>query len=168
MAVALRDHRLNGDVDIAAPAALIGDAARAAMLLALSGGQPLSTTVLARQARIGLPTASRHLARLVDGGLLLVQRRGRSRYYALAGEDVARVVETLSTVAPRRPPRTLSESSRMHALSTARTCYDHLAGQLGVADFDALVGQAALGPIDPPTGATRRVRSVLGPGRLEH
>src|SRR5258708_39305261 len=166
MAVALRDHRLNGDVDIAAPAALIGDAARAAMLLALSGGQPLSTTVLARQARIGLPTASRHLARLVDGGLLLIQRRGRSRYYALAGEDVARVVETLSTVAPRRPPRTLSESSRMYALSAARTCYDHLAGRLGVAVFDALIDEAALCPIEPLTDTLPKGRRGLGPRML--
>jgi DNA-binding transcriptional ArsR family regulator len=158
----LRDHRLNGDVDISAPAALIGDDARAAMLLALGGGLALPATALASAARVGRPTASRHLARLVEGGLLSVEPRGRSRYYRLANEQVGLLVETLAGLAPLRPPRTLAENTRMQALRSARTCYDHLAGQLGVAVFEALVARAALVDLEVSNLPGRKVRSGLG------
>jgi DNA-binding transcriptional ArsR family regulator len=162
----LRDHRLNGDVDISAPAALIGDEARAAMLLALGGGLALPATVLASAARVGRPTASRHLARLVEGGMLTVEPRGRSRYYRLASEQVGLLVETLAGVAPLRPPRTLAENTRMQALRTARTCYDHLAGRLGVAVFQALVAREALQDLQLSSLPPRKVRSGLGPVAL--
>jgi DNA-binding transcriptional ArsR family regulator len=158
----LRDHRLNGDVDISAPAGLIGDEARAAMLLALGGGLALPATALASAARVGRPTASRHLARLVDGGLLMVEPRGRSRYYRLASEQVGLLVETLAGLAPLRPPRTLAENTRMQALRVARTCYDHLAGQLGVAVFEALVARSALLDLELSVLPGRKVRSGLG------
>jgi DNA-binding transcriptional ArsR family regulator len=162
----LRDHRLNGDIDIATPAALIGDEARAAMLLALGGGRPLTASALARQARIGLPTASRHLARLVEGGLLVVERRGRSRYYRPAGDAVVSVVEALGALARVRPGRTLSEHSKLARLRAARTCYDHLAGRLGVEVFDALVRLEAVRELDGWARPARRTRAGLGPVAL--
>lgn len=157
-----REHRLNGDVDIAATAALIGDGARAAMLLALAGGQPLSASDLARRASIRPSTASSHLARLTAGGLLAVERQGRERRYRLANSAVADAVEALAAIAPSRPVNSLSERDRWRALRAARTCYDHLAGQLGVALFDALVARGALTGVEPGTPSTRKVRAGLG------
>jgi DNA-binding transcriptional ArsR family regulator len=158
----LRDHRLNGQPDIATVAALIGDDARAAMLLALLRGEPISASRLAAEARVGLPAASKHLAKLVGGGLLRVQRRGRMREYQLAGNGVAAAIEALASLAPLRSPRTLSESSRLEALRTGRTCYDHLAGRLGVALFQGLVAHGALGDLDMQAHAVRKVRNGLG------
>jgi DNA-binding transcriptional ArsR family regulator len=163
----LRDHRLNGEADIPMIASLLADDARAAMLLALlREGSALSTSVLAQHARVGLPAASAHLARLMGGGLVVSERNGRSRVYRLAGPHVAQVIEALSALAPTREVRTLDESSRLAALRAARTCYDHLAGRLGVALFQALVDQRALAAVTvtPPVG--RRVRSGLGVVRL--
>jgi DNA-binding transcriptional ArsR family regulator len=160
---ALRDHRLNGDADIPMVAGLIADDARATMLLALhTEGRALSMSVLAAHARIGLPAASAHLARLVGGGLVACERQGRSRLYRLSGPHVADVLEALAALAPIRPPRTLDESSRLAALRLARTCYDHLAGRLGAGLFEALVQHAALVAVPVPVVPTRRVRSGLG------
>lgn len=160
----LRDHRLNGEADIPMVAGLIADDARAAMLLALHGSDAaLSTSALARQARIGLPAASAHLARLVGGGLVTSERQSRSRVYRLAGPHVADILEALAAIAPVRPARTLDESSRFAALRTARTCYDHLAGRLGASLFDALVAEHALvQPAFADALGRRRVRSGLG------
>jgi DNA-binding transcriptional ArsR family regulator len=144
-------------------AALIGDEARAAMLLALASGESLSASALADHARIGPSTASAHLARLVGGGLLTVERRGRSRYYRLAGHEVAVMIEALVVLAPLRPTRTLDESSRLAALRAGRTCYDHLAGRLGVALFRALVARGALLDVALVDVGGRKGRSGLGP-----
>ena len=162
----LRDHRLNGEADIPMIASLLADDARVAMLLALlRQGSALSTSDLAQQARVGLPAASAHLARLVGGGLMISERDGRSRRYRLAGPHVAQVIEALGALAPTRETRTLDESSRLAALRTARTCYDHLAGRLGVALFEALVAERALCAMTaPPHG--RRGRSGLGAVQL--
>src|SRR5690348_11377095 len=97
---AFRDHRLNGEADIPMVASLIADDARAAMLLALQAeGRSLSTSTLATHARIGLPAASAHLARLVGGGLVRCERSGRNRLYQLSGPRVAEVLEALATLA---------------------------------------------------------------------
>ncbi|MBV9542839.1 MAG: winged helix-turn-helix transcriptional regulator, partial [Chloroflexi bacterium] len=142
---ALRDHRLNGEADIPMVAGLIADDARAAMLLALQRQhRALSTSALAACARIGLPAASAHLARLVGGGLVVCERQGRQRMYTLTGPQVSDILEALAAIAPIRAPRTLDESSRLAALKNARTCYDHLAGRLGAGLFQALVQQGAL------------------------
>ncbi|MBC5799263.1 MAG: helix-turn-helix transcriptional regulator [Candidatus Eremiobacteraeota bacterium] len=87
VAYGLRVHRLSGDANIAAPAQLIGDEARAAMLLALGSGRPLSASQLAAAARVRPQTASSHLTKLVAGGLLRVECSGRFRYYRIAGPD---------------------------------------------------------------------------------
>jgi len=163
----LRDHRLNGEADIPLIASLVADDARAAMLLALlREGSALSTSELAARARVGLPAASAHLARLTGGGLVRCERQGRRRMYRLAGPEVARVLEALGAIAPIREVRTLDERSRLDALRAARTCYDHLAGRLGVAVFDALVARRALEPPASVTPVGRRVRSGLGPVEL--
>jgi DNA-binding transcriptional ArsR family regulator len=154
----------DGVPDIASLAALIGDEARAAMLLALfRKGEAKSASSLASCARIGLPAASKHLAKLVGGGLLVCEPRGPERLYSLRDDQVAQLLELLSALAPMRGTRTLSESSRLAALREGRTCYDHLAGQLGVAIFDALVRRDALRPdADLSERQVRKIRSGLG------
>lgn len=126
------------DVNIAAVAELIGDPSRAAMLNALMGKQALPAGELASSAGISPQTASTHLAKLIDGGLLTLTSQGRHRYYALASADVAHALEALAVIAPPAKVRSLRESLVTEQLHFARTCYDHLAGKLGVALTRAL------------------------------
>lgn len=121
-------------------AALAGDPARAGMLHALMDGRALTATELADVAGVTPQTASGHLGRLAAAGLVCVTKQGRHRYHRLASADVARMVETIMQVASegaamRPAPVT---GPRDVALRTARTCYDHLAGRLGVAIADGL------------------------------
>lgn len=129
---------------IAATAALLGDPARANMLSALLDGRALTAKELAFVAHVTPQTASGHLAKLSDGGLLSGEKQGRHRYYRLASPLVGQMLEGVMAVAgpPQRPAWRGGE-----ALRTARTCYDHLAGRLGVALADALSerGHVALG-----------------------
>jgi DNA-binding transcriptional ArsR family regulator len=125
--------------NIARVASLIGDPARAEMLTALMGGQALTATELATLAGIGKPTASAHLARLLDARLVAVDAQGRHRYYRLADADVAMLLETLMGVAFRAGAVRLRSSPREPALRHARVCYDHLAGEQGVHVLDALL-----------------------------
>lgn len=127
------------DVDLAPVAALIGDPTRAAFLSALMSGTALAAGELARTAGVSAATASAHLARLLDGGLVRVERQGRHRYYRLADEQVATVLEALAHLSTPTPVRSLRQSRVATALKRARSCYDHLAGQAGVALFDAFV-----------------------------
>ena len=133
-----------GDVDLAAAARLIGEPARAAMLEALLAGKALAAGELARIAGVSAATASEHLARLRDGGLVTTVATGRHRYYRLASAEVAQVLEALALVSPPRPVKTLRQSRAILAMSGARTCYDHLAGRVGVGIHDALTGRDAL------------------------
>jgi DNA-binding transcriptional ArsR family regulator len=119
--------------DISRIAALIGEPARAAMLLALMDGHSLPAGELAYCARISPQTASSHLARMVEGNLLVVMAVGRHRYYALRSAEVAQAIEALSAIAPEGRVRSLREGKKVEAIRKARTCYDHLAGVLGVA-----------------------------------
>jgi DNA-binding transcriptional ArsR family regulator len=119
--------------DIAPVAALMGDRGRAAMLTALLDGRPLAAGELARTAGVSAQTASAHLARLLDGGLVTVVRQGRHRYYRLAGPEVAEVIEALSRISPAVEVRSLRQSREARRLHRARSCYDHLAGEAGVA-----------------------------------
>lgn len=123
---------MDGDADVAAAAALIGEPARAALLLALMEEERLPARELASRARIAPSTASGHLARLVAGGLITGERQGRHRYFRLADPAVATALEALSTIAPVRPVRSLRDATTSEAIRHARTCYDHLAGRLGV------------------------------------
>jgi DNA-binding transcriptional ArsR family regulator len=122
-------------------AALSGDPARASMLHALMDGRALTATELARAAGITPQTASGHLGRMTTAGLLQVERQGRHRYHRLATPSVARMVESIMEVAAELAPdrRRLTVGPRDAALRRARTCYDHLAGRLGVALADGLI-----------------------------
>jgi DNA-binding transcriptional ArsR family regulator len=126
------------EADLAAAASLLAEPARAELMLATLADGPLTASELAARAGIARSTASGHLGRLVAGGFLVVVDRGRHRYYEPAGADVAEAVEALSRVAPQRPARSLREATRSELLREARTCYDHLAGRLGVALARAL------------------------------
>lgn len=121
-------------------AALVGDTARATMLAALMGGQALTSSELASLAHVSRPTASEHLGKLVKARLLAVTERRRHRYYRIASPLVAKMLESIKAVAAiETPARYRPRSASDDALRFARTCYDHLAGQLGVAIADALV-----------------------------
>ena len=122
-------------------AALAGDPARAGMLHALMDGRALTASELACVAGITPQTASGHLGRMVAVGLLSVEKQGRHRYHRLSSQAVAQMMESIMQVASRLEPKRgpLSVGPRDTALRAARTCYDHLAGRLGVALADALV-----------------------------
>lgn len=123
--------------NIAAIAAMVGDPARANMLTALLNGAALTASELALEAGVTKQTASSHLAKLVAGGLIAVEAQGRHRYYRLANADVAGLLETLMGVAARAKALRTRPGPKEPALRRARICYDHLAGELGVALFDA-------------------------------
>jgi DNA-binding transcriptional ArsR family regulator len=134
----------HGDVDIAAVAAVIGHPARGRMLTAMLGGRALPASELAEAAGVSASTASAHLARLTGSGLVTVQRDGRRRYHRLASARVAEVIEGLALLAPEQPVRSLRDGNRAAAERAARSCYDHLAGALGVALADRLCEVGAL------------------------
>ncbi|MGH6913153.1 MAG: ArsR/SmtB family transcription factor, partial [Geminicoccales bacterium] len=124
---------MNSAPNIANIAALIADPARAAILDALLDGRAWTATELSLEAGVTPQTTSSHLARLLDGGMIVVARQGRHRYYRLANAEVAHLLETLAVAAGgRRTPRSAHQAEAA-SLRAARTCYDHLAGQLGVA-----------------------------------
>jgi DNA-binding transcriptional ArsR family regulator len=127
-------------------ATLAGDPGRAGMLHALMDGRALTATELARVAGITPQTASGHLSRLTAGGLVAVEKQGRHRYHRLASPAVARMLESIMQVAAdTAPPRRKAfVGPRDLALRAARTCYDHLAGHLGVALADALVANGQI------------------------
>jgi DNA-binding transcriptional ArsR family regulator len=121
-------------------AALVGDTARATILAALMGGQALTAGELASLAHVSPPTASEHLARLTAARLVSNTKQGRFRYYKIASPLVAQMLEHIILVAAIEvPSRYQPRSIQDDALRFARTCYDHLAGQVGVAIADALV-----------------------------
>ena len=132
------------DADIASAAALIADSTRAAILRALLPDRPLAAGELARLAGVSAATASFHLAKLLEGGLITVIRQGRHRYYRLAGHEVAAALEALGLISPGLPVRSLRQSREAAALAEARTCYDHLAGRAGVEVLDGLLRQGLL------------------------
>jgi DNA-binding transcriptional ArsR family regulator len=136
------------DAKFAEIAALAGDPARAGMLHALMDGRALTASELARVAGIAPQTASGHLSRMIAAGLLRVEKQGRHRYHRLASAAVAQMMESIMRVASSQPVRKLSVGPRDAALRAGRTCYDHLAGKLGVALADALVagGHAEFAP----------------------
>lgn len=119
-------------------AALIGDHARAEMLTALMAGEALTATELAGVADLTKQTVSSHLSKLLDAGLVTVEKQGRHRYFRLADDDVARLLESLMGVAYRTGAVRARSSPREPALRKARVCYDHLAGELGVLAFDVM------------------------------
>ncbi|TJW10550.1 MAG: winged helix-turn-helix transcriptional regulator [Mesorhizobium sp.] len=130
--------------DIARIASLVGDPARANMLTALMGGTALTATELALEAGVSLPTASSHLSKLMEGGLLTLASQGRHRYYGLAGPQVAGMIEAIAGVAASVGPQRVRPGPRDAAMRVARVCYDHLAGEQAVAMLDRLVARKIL------------------------
>src|SRR5690348_10099724 len=122
-------------------AALLADRTRAAFCLALLDGRAWTVGELARHAGVAVSTASEHADRLVAGGLLIQRKQGRHRYLQLASAETATLIETVAAAGPPAPPKpvvSLSAAHRRKNLAHARTCYDHLAGFVGVAIADGL------------------------------
>ncbi|MBZ9923485.1 winged helix-turn-helix transcriptional regulator [Mesorhizobium sp. B2-3-14] len=146
--------------DIARIASLVGDPARANMLNALMGGTALTASELALEAGVSLPTASSHLSKLMEGGLLTLASQGRHRYYGLAGPQVAGMIEAITGVAEAVGPKRVRPGPRDGAMRVARVCYDHLAGEQAVAMLDRLVEKNILVRND------KEIR--LGPSAASH
>lgn len=128
---------------IASVASLMADASRAQMLMHLLGGRRASATELAAVAGVSAATASGHLSRLLEGQLVQVEQRGRHRYYALADESVARLLESLASVSERDTSNPAWRHPGRARLKFARRCYGHLAGELGVGLFGGLMAAGA-------------------------
>ncbi|MDJ0893910.1 MAG: winged helix-turn-helix domain-containing protein [Alphaproteobacteria bacterium] len=130
--------------DISIAAAMMGDPARANMLLALMSGMALTAAELAREAGVTPSTASGHLAKLEVAGLVTGARQGRYRYFRIADPDVAHAVEALVTVAARAGHLRTRPGPKDEAMRRARSCYDHLAGRLAVGLFEHWVAERIL------------------------
>jgi DNA-binding transcriptional ArsR family regulator len=157
---------MSGDTDLASVAALIGDPGRARVLRALADGRELPASVLAAEAGVAPSTASVHLAKLLEGRLVSAERHGRHRYFRLASPEVARALEALARIAPPAPVRSLREGTKAQAVRAGRTCYDHLAGRLGVSIMSALVDEGALTGGDGHHRRSRaRIDRPAAPGR---
>lgn len=146
--------------DIARVAAMVGDPARANMLTALLDGVALTASELTLEAGVTKQTASSHLSKLVDAGLVAVEAQGRHRYYRLADADVAGLLETLMGVAARARALRTRPGPKEPALRRARLCYDHLAGDLGVALFDSFIRNKWVLPGPEKTFALTRLGRV--------
>ncbi|MFZ6744009.1 ArsR/SmtB family transcription factor [Undibacterium sp. JH2W] len=127
-------------------AALLADPARAAMLWTLIDGTTRPAGELAFAANVSAQSASAHLAKLVDGGLLMSQAHGRHRYFRIASTEAASLIESMATLGAvthtldaRQPPRPALVRSMPSQFVHARTCYDHLAGELAVQLLDAML-----------------------------
>ncbi|MFF0746280.1 ArsR/SmtB family transcription factor [Streptomyces sp. NPDC004111] len=125
---------------LAAFAALLADETRAVFLLSLLDGRAWTASELARQAGVAASTASEHLGRLIAAGLLTEERQGRHRYVRLADGGIAQLIESVAAhaIPGRDNPHTLRAAGASSAMARGRTCYDHLAGRLGIAVTDAL------------------------------
>lgn len=151
--------------DIARIASLIGDPARANMLLALMGGRALTATELAAAGGITVQTASSHLSKLEAGGLIRPRSQGRHRYFSFADASVGPMIESLMGFAASRGHLRHRTGPREPALRKARICYDHLAGDYGVRMLDSLRASGAVdGDDDHPalTEAGEERLSALG------
>lgn len=160
--------------DIARIASLVGDPARANMLTALMNGGALTASELALEAGVSLPTASSHLAKLGDGGLLSQSSQGRHRYFRLAGPQVAAMLEAIMGVAATAGPQRARPGPRDASMREARVCYDHLAGDHAVTMLDGFLargiltandGDIALGDAGPSFFAATGVDLAALPGK---
>lgn len=152
---------MDAEADIAAVAALIANPARAKMLDALFDGEAHSASDLAAIGGVTPATASVHIDVLVAGRLVVAERRGRHRLVRLADHTVARALEALSVVAPTTKAPPTRRGDRVARLRAGRTCYDHLAGALGVALTEGLVASDALSPAGPDYKLTATGRTEL-------
>jgi DNA-binding transcriptional ArsR family regulator len=153
---------MTAGMDMAAIAALVGDPGRANLLAAMLDGRAHTATELPQLAGIAAPTASGHLAKLEQGRLVSSVAQGRHRYYRAASREVARMLEGIMVVAAEPVPATNRATPRIDpALRRARTCYDHIAGELGVAITDALVARRAVELSDEGATVTSAGRALF-------
>ncbi|MCK8780612.1 winged helix-turn-helix domain-containing protein [Rhizobium sp. NTR19] len=151
--------------DIARIGTLIGDPARANMLTALMGGQALTATELAQAASVSLQTASSHLSKLQDGGLITQRKQGRHRYFALADSAAGSLLESIMGFAASRGHLRQRPGPKDPALRKARVCYDHLAGDYGVRILDSFIAREVIetdGENLAVTSSGRQAISELG------
>jgi DNA-binding transcriptional ArsR family regulator len=148
--------------DIALVASLIGDPARANMVLALMSGQALSAADLAREAGVTPSTATGHLTKLVSAGLLNARKQGRHRYFQIAEPDVGHAVEALIAVAARAGHLRTRPGPKDEAMRHARSCYDHLAGRIAVEMFGHWMASGILCWRSRALHLTRKGRDFLG------
>lgn len=158
--------------DIALAATLLGEPARANMMLALMAGEALTATELAKVAGILPSTASAHLGRLIEAGLVTVERQGRHRYHRIASADVAEGIEALSVMAERVGHTRFRPGPRDPALRFARRCYDHIAGDVGTLMYEAmldggLLSMRADGPVLTVKGRDRFLAEGIDTAALE-
>jgi DNA-binding transcriptional ArsR family regulator len=144
--------------NIARIANLLGDPTRSEVLTALMADRALTATELSNLANVSKQTMSGHLAKLLSAGLVTVEQQGRHRYFRLAGEDIAQLIESLMGIAYRTGSVRLVSSPRDPAMRKARVCYDHLAGECGVMIHEALWRMKAFAPA--PDGLTLSRRGV--------
>ncbi len=130
--------------DIATIATLIGDTARSKMLIALMSGKALTATELSVEAEITPQTASSHLNKLLNGELIVVRKQGRHKYFQLKSRQVAELLEQMLNLSASLSANKISTGPEDQRLRKARICYDHLAGELGVKLFDALISRDAI------------------------
>lgn len=151
---------MGGDADLSRIGELLADRTRSRILMALSAGREASASLLAAEAGVTRSTTSEHLRRLTEGGLIAVRTEGRHRHYRLAGPEVANLLEVLAQLSPPEPVTSLRSSTRAARLRLARTCYDHLAGQLGVGIMATMIERGHLtggdGIFDPATAGEDR------------
>ncbi len=159
---------IGGDVDIASAAALFADPTRARILVALSDGRSLPASVLAAEAGVSPQATSAQLKHLRAAGLIGVERSGRHRYHRLASEHVGVILEALARVAPVQPVRSLRQGTRAARLRNARSCYDHLAGRLGVRLMRALLTAGVLVADDGLADTRRRADDRLAQPLARH
>lgn len=148
--------------DIASVAAMIGDSARANMLTALMSGKALTATELAGEAGVTAQTASAHLGKLVDAGLLTLRRQGRHRYFALAEDDVGVVLEGLMGLTAARERMRTRTGPRDPGLRRARVCYNPLAGELAVEICERLRGDGRIVETSEDVTLTDAGRAFFG------
>jgi DNA-binding transcriptional ArsR family regulator len=153
--------------NIAVIAALLGDPARANMLTALMHGQALTATELAQEAGVALSTASGHLGKLEDAGLVTIDKQGRHRYFRLSGADVAEVLEGLMGVAARTGHLRVRTGPRDPELRRARVCYDHLAGDAAVRMYERLQAAGMIAGTGTTLRLTRRGERYFASAGIE-
>lgn len=135
---------MDGTPNIAKIGALLGDNTRARMLTALMHGKALTASELAREACVTAQTATTHLAKLETGGMLIMRKQGRHKYFALANDEVAQLLETLMGLSASDEPLRILTGPKDAAMRRARVCYNHLAGNKGIQLYDSLIASKRL------------------------
>lgn len=141
-------HELEIPAELSKVTALIGDRVRTTILWTLLDGRAYTAVELAARADTSSPNVSIHISKLVEAGLLSVEKQGRHKYYCLAGSEVAAAIESLGSLIPAVPHKKIMLNRELSAIKQCRTCYDHMAGHLGVSINDYLLQEQILGLCD--------------------